>query len=92
MMSSVIGGAMLLLTAPGTQPGTPARKAGVLDLRKRMRARDGLSAGGRWIRTSGSARQVDVGTVVNPIGLKGQIHGGVVQGLGQALVSSRLAG
>ncbi|MDP2621400.1 MAG: xanthine dehydrogenase family protein molybdopterin-binding subunit [Hyphomicrobiales bacterium] len=27
----------------------------------------------------------DVGTVVNPILLKGQIHGGVVQGLGQAL-------
>ena len=26
----------------------------------------------------------DVGTVVNPIGLKGQIHGGVAQGLGQA--------
>jgi hypothetical protein len=54
--------------------------------------RIGLAAGGRWIRTSGSARQVDVGTVVNPIGLKGQIHGGVVQGLGQALVSRRLAG
>ena len=30
--------------------------------------------------------------MVNPIGLKGQIHGGVVQGLGQALVSSRRAG
>jgi CO/xanthine dehydrogenase Mo-binding subunit len=30
--------------------------------------------------------------VVNPIGLKGQIHGGVVQGLGQALFSSRRAG
>ena len=28
----------------------------------------------------------DVGTVVNPIGLKGQIHGGVAQGLGQALM------
>jgi carbon-monoxide dehydrogenase large subunit len=27
----------------------------------------------------------DVGTVVNPILLKGQIHGGVAQGLGQAL-------
>ncbi len=56
------------------------------------KVRSGLAAGGRWIRTSGSARQVDVGTVVNPIGLKGQIHGGVVQGLGQALVSSRRAG
>ncbi len=28
----------------------------------------------------------DVGTVINPIGLKGQIHGGVAQGLGQALM------
>jgi carbon-monoxide dehydrogenase large subunit len=28
----------------------------------------------------------DVGTVVNPLGLKGQIHGGVAQGLGQAMM------
>src|SRR5579884_1417937 len=28
----------------------------------------------------------DVGTVVNPLGLKGQIHGGVAQGLGQAVM------
>jgi carbon-monoxide dehydrogenase large subunit len=28
----------------------------------------------------------DVGTVVNPMGLKGQIHGGVAQGLGQAVM------
>jgi aerobic carbon-monoxide dehydrogenase large subunit len=28
----------------------------------------------------------DVGTVVNPVGLHGQIHGGVMQGLGQALM------
>jgi carbon-monoxide dehydrogenase large subunit len=28
----------------------------------------------------------DVGTVMNPLGLKGQIHGGVAQGLGQALM------
>ncbi len=28
----------------------------------------------------------DVGTVVNPLGLHGQIHGGVAQGLGQALM------
>src|SRR6202030_810513 len=36
------------LCRPGRQAGRahPARKAGVLDLRKRMRARDGLSAGG----------------------------------------------
>jgi aerobic carbon-monoxide dehydrogenase large subunit len=32
----------------------------------------------------------DVGTVVNPIGLKGQIHGGVAQGLGQALMEHHL--
>ncbi len=32
----------------------------------------------------------DVGTVVNPIGLKGQIHGGVAQGLGQALIEQVL--
>jgi len=35
------------------QPRIPARKAGVLDLRKGMRARDGLSAGGRRIRALG---------------------------------------
>jgi aerobic carbon-monoxide dehydrogenase large subunit len=28
----------------------------------------------------------DVGTVINPVTLKGQIHGGVAQGLGQALM------
>src|SRR5205085_1796429 len=28
----------------------------------------------------------DVGTVMNPTGLKGQIHGGIAQGLGQALM------
>jgi len=28
----------------------------------------------------------DVGTMVNPTGVKGQIHGGVAQGLGQALM------
>ena len=28
----------------------------------------------------------DVGTVMNPVGLKGQIHGGVAQGLGQVLM------
>ncbi|HUG37104.1 MAG TPA: xanthine dehydrogenase family protein molybdopterin-binding subunit [Candidatus Limnocylindrales bacterium] len=28
----------------------------------------------------------DVGTVINPLTLKGQIHGGVVQGVGQALM------
>jgi len=43
-----------LPTRSPSQPRTPARKAGVLDLRKRMRERDGLSAGGRWIRTFGS--------------------------------------
>jgi carbon-monoxide dehydrogenase large subunit len=28
----------------------------------------------------------DVGTVINPLGLKGQIHGGIAQGLGQILM------
>jgi carbon-monoxide dehydrogenase large subunit len=28
----------------------------------------------------------DVGTVINPAGVKGQIHGGIAQGLGQALM------
>jgi carbon-monoxide dehydrogenase large subunit len=28
----------------------------------------------------------DVGTVINPLTLKGQIHGGVAQGVGQALM------
>ena len=32
----------------------------------------------------------DVGTVINPIGLKGQIHGGVAQGIGQVLGAGRL--
>jgi carbon-monoxide dehydrogenase large subunit len=30
----------------------------------------------------------DVGTVINPLTLKGQVHGGVAQGLGQALVEN----
>ena len=30
----------------------------------------------------------DVGTVINPLGLKGQIHGGIAQGLGQPLSGS----
>jgi hypothetical protein len=42
-----------LAIQPPSQPRTPARKAGVLDARKRLRERDGLSAGGRWIRTLG---------------------------------------
>jgi carbon-monoxide dehydrogenase large subunit len=32
----------------------------------------------------------DVGTVINPIGLKGQIHGGVAQGVGQILMEQVL--
>ena len=41
----------------------------VLDLRKRLRKRDRLSAGGKWIRTSGSARDcimVEVGSRASP--------------------------
>jgi hypothetical protein len=43
-----------LPTRSPSQPRTAARKAGVLDPRKQLRERDGLSAGGRWIRTFGS--------------------------------------
>src|SRR5580704_8757864 len=45
-----------LLTPSSSEPRTPAGKARVLDARKWLRERDGLSAGGRWIRTPGSAR------------------------------------
>ena len=43
-----------LLTPSSSEPRTPAGKARVLDARKWLRERDGLSAGGRWIRTLGS--------------------------------------
>src|ERR1700730_5668263 len=46
-----------LLTPSSSEPRTPAGKARVFDARKWLRERDGLSAGGRWIRTSGSARE-----------------------------------
>ena len=46
-----------LLTPSSSEPRTPAGKARVLDARKWLRERDGLSAGGRWIRTSGTAAQ-----------------------------------
>ena len=51
-----------------------------------------MSARSRSIPTPARSRSCDyvvvddVGTVINPIGLKGQIHGGVAQGLGQALM------
>ena len=44
-----------LPTQSPSQPRTPARKAGVLYLRKRIRERDRLSAGGNRIRTIGPA-------------------------------------
>ena len=44
-------GASLPTRSP-SQPRTAARKAGVLDPRRQLRERDGLSAGGNWIRTS----------------------------------------
>src|SRR6202043_1930323 len=44
-----------LLTPSSSEPRTPAGKGRVLDARKWLRERDGLSAGGRWIRTSGTA-------------------------------------
>jgi hypothetical protein len=42
-----------LLTPSSSEPRTPAGKARVLDARKWLRERDGLSAGGRRIRTLG---------------------------------------
>ena len=30
----------------------------------------------------------DVGTVINPLLLEGQVHGGVAQGVGQALIEN----
>src|SRR5215813_1736527 len=44
-----------LPTAPPPMARTSARKAGVLDRGARLPVRDGLSAGGRWIRTPGTA-------------------------------------
>src|SRR5690349_18114730 len=44
-----------LLTPSSSEPRTPAGKAQVLDARKWLRERDGLSAGGEWIRTFSTA-------------------------------------
>jgi hypothetical protein len=44
-----------LPTAPSLMARTPARKAGILDLGALLPVRDGLSAGGRWIRTVSTA-------------------------------------
>ena len=50
----VAGVSLSLPTAPLPMARTPARKAVVLDRGALLPVRDGLSAGGRWIRTSGS--------------------------------------
>src|SRR5215468_10972336 len=50
-----------LPTAPSLMARTPARKAGVLDLGALFPVRDGLSAGGEWIRTSSSAPKTGSG-------------------------------
>src|ERR1700730_10783213 len=50
---AVHGARESLPTMPRAQPRTPAGEGGILELRKRFRARDRLSAGGRWIRTLG---------------------------------------
>src|ERR1700719_4866567 len=43
---------------PVAKPAAQTRaESRVLDLRRRLRERDRLSAGGRWIRTSGTAAQ-----------------------------------
>ena len=51
----------------------------------RLRGR-GRSRHGRGRRSSATSIVDDVGTVINPLTLKGQIHGGVAQGVGQALM------
>ena len=51
----------------------------------RVRGRD-RSRHRRRRRSSRYAVVDDVGTVINPLTLKGQIHGGVAQGVGQALM------
>ena len=85
------------------QAGTPAaglrgralRDRHVLAVRHDLSRTAAMSARSRSIpipASSRSSRYVvvdDVGTVVNPIGLKGQIHGGVAQGLGQAVMEQR---
>jgi carbon-monoxide dehydrogenase large subunit len=38
------------------------------------------------VRLAGYVVVDDVGTVINPLTLKGQVHGGVAQGVGQALM------
>src|ERR1700739_3337215 len=59
-----------LLTPSSSEPRTPAGKGRVLDARKWLRERDGLSAGGRWIRTLGPpatvARRVREATLATP--------------------------
>jgi hypothetical protein len=62
-----------LPTRSPTQPRTAARKAGVLDLRKRMRPRDRLSAGGSRIRTSGPSNQSS-SAVLTPDAMAGHIR------------------
>ena len=51
-----------------------------------------MSASWRWIRRPAQAELVsycavdDIGTVINPMIVEGQIHGGLAQGIGQALL------
>ena len=53
--------------------------------RPRLRARD-RSATPAGSISSATGRVDDVGTVINPMIVEGQIHGGIAQGLGQALL------
>src|SRR5580693_8929382 len=63
-----------LLTPSSSEPRTPAGNARVLDARKWLRERDGLSAGGRWIRTSGSARE-EIEKSWYPVGVQLILYG-----------------
>jgi hypothetical protein len=64
-----------LPTRSPSQPRTPARKAGVLDPRQQLRERDRLSAGGKWIRTTGPPPEIVVDPVAGRVVQLGATHG-----------------
>src|SRR5580704_16055000 len=80
-----------LLTPSSSEPRTPAGKARVLDARKWLRERDGLSAGGKRIRTLSPTRDaLDFETVFplydGSISRKGSVRAlpGLRDAMGQA--------
>ena len=71
------------------RPGHP-----LCDLRLRRAVRRdarSMSSSARS-RSGASSRAHDVGRVINPIQVEGQIHGGIAQGLGMALMEEYLPG